>query len=176
MASQRQRPPGPAWYCLRTQFKREHITARNLHSQLGIETFCPRISQVRKTKVGKKRFVEALFPNYLFARFDLREQMRAVSFAAGVGYIVHNGRKDPFIADEVMQELQTTTPNGLIQVDDPVFAPGSRVEILEGSLKGLNGTVLAVLPANERISVLLNFLGRDIEVDLPPSLIHSVQQ
>jgi transcriptional antiterminator RfaH len=160
---------------LRTQNKREHITARNLHSQLGLETFCPRISQVRKTKAGKKRFIEALFPNYLFARFDLREQMRTVSFATGVNYIVHNGRKDPFIPDPVMEELQATTPDGIISLPDHTFAPGSQVEVLTGGLKGLNGTVLAVLTPEERIAILLNFLGREIEVNLHPSMVHSLQ-
>jgi transcriptional antiterminator RfaH len=174
MASKREKPPGPAWYCLRTQHKREHITARNLRSQLDIETFCPRISQMRKTKVGKKRFVEALFPNYLFARFDLREQMRSVSFAAGVNYIVHNGREDPYIPDQVMEELQATTPDGIISLPDPAFATGSRVEVLAGSLKGLNGTVLAVLSPEDRVAILLNFLGRDIEVSLHPSMVHSL--
>jgi transcriptional antiterminator RfaH len=174
MESKHQRPAGPAWYCLRTQHKREHITARNLRSQLGLETFCPRISQVRKTKAGKKRFVEALFPNYLFARFDLHEQMRTVSFAAGVNYIVHNGRKDPFIPDPVMEELQATTPEGIISLPDHPFTPGCRVEVLSGGLKGLNGTVLAILSPEERIAILLNFLGREIEVNLHPSMVHSL--
>ncbi len=127
---------------------------------------------MRKTKAGKKRFVEALFPNYLFARFDLREQMRTVSSASGVNYIVHNGRQDPFIPDPVMEELQATTPGELISLPDPTIFPGNQVEILEGSLKGLNGTVLAVLSPEERIAILLNFLGRQIEVKLDLSMVH----
>jgi transcriptional antiterminator RfaH len=175
MLSKFEKQSGPAWYCLRTQHKREHITARNLSSQLSIQTYCPRISLVRKTKLGKKRFIEALFPNYMFARFDFHEAMRVVNFANGVTYIVHNGRKDPFIPDAVIEELQATTPDDLITLPDPVLSPGAKVEILEGSLKGLNGTVLASLSPLNRVAILLNFLGREIEVNLPFSTVHTLQ-
>ena len=56
------------WFCLRTQTKREHIAAAILDRLDEVEVFCPRISQVKKTRAGKKRFVEAMFPGYIFGR------------------------------------------------------------------------------------------------------------
>ena len=57
------------WFCLRTQTKREHIAAAILSRMSALEVFCPRISQVKRTRTGKKRFVEAMFPGYIFAKF-----------------------------------------------------------------------------------------------------------
>ena len=42
--------------------------------------------------------------------------------------------------------------------------PGAEVEFISGGLKGLNGKVLAQLPAQNRIQVLLEFLGNEITV------------
>jgi transcription antitermination factor NusG len=162
----------PAWYCLRTQRKREHIAAGALLAQVeGIQVFCPRISQVKKTRTGKKRFLEAMFPSYLFARFDYSAQYRQVIHTQGVSGIVENGDQR-VIPSAVIDELRASVPEGLLELADPSIEPGAQVQILKGSLKGLNGQVLAHLPANDRVEVLLEFLGRELRVAVDASEIH----
>ena len=51
----------------------------------------------------------------------------------------------------------------------PALKPGTEIEFVSGALKGLNGKVLASLPATERISILLDLLGREVEVAADPS-------
>ncbi|MFP4261660.1 MAG: transcription termination/antitermination protein NusG [Opitutales bacterium] len=157
--------PKTAWYCLRTQRKREHIAAALLDRIDGVAVFCPRISQFKKTKTGKKRFTEAMFPSYIFANFDYTTQYRQVIHSQGVSRLVENGDKR-VIPENVIEELMATLPGGVVEVADPSLTPGAKVEILEGSLKGLNGSVIAQLPAQDRVEVLLEFLGREIRVAL----------
>ena len=57
------------WYCVRAQTKREHIAAHWLRLQLELETYLPRIRFQRVEARGAVWTTEALFPNYLFARF-----------------------------------------------------------------------------------------------------------
>lgn len=165
-------PSDSAWYCLRTQRKREHIAAAALLAQIGgIEVFCPRISQVKRTRTGKKRFLEAMFPSYLFARFIYEQQFRQVIHTQGVVGIVENGEQR-VIPAPIIAELRVSVPGDLIELEDPSIEPGAKVQILKGGLKGLNGEVLAHLPAKNRVEVLLEFLGRELRVTVESDEVH----
>src|ERR1035437_7163225 len=63
----------PAWFCVRSQPKHEHIAAAHLKREPGIEVYLPRVRFKRATRRGPVWFTEALFPNYLFARVTLGE-------------------------------------------------------------------------------------------------------
>lgn len=151
------------WFCLKAQIKREHIAAAHLQKIEGIEVFCPRIQQIKKTKAGKKRFVEALFPGYLFARFSLAQHYRRVIHTQGVTYLVKHGNRSA-IPDSLIEDLRKSLPEGVIEAPDPSIEPGAQIEFVSGSLKGLNGQVIAQLPASNRIQILLEFLGQEITV------------
>lgn len=155
---------GRLWYCLRTQVKREHIAATFLTQIEGVEPYCPRISQVRKTRAGKKRFTEALFPSYLFARFSYEEKLRHVVHTQGVSGIVEHGQTKAIPA-HIIDELKESIPNDVLVQNDPSLQPGTEIEFISGTLKGLNGQVLVNLPSRERVNILLEFLGRDLEVE-----------
>lgn len=156
-------PHAHEWFCLRAQTKREHIAAAILSKVDGVESFCPRISQVKKTRTGKKRFVEALFPGYLFAKFSLRDNYRRVIHTQGVTGLVHQGERRA-VPEQIIEELKASLPEDVIEAPDLSIIPGAEVELITGSLKGLNGKVLAQLAPTNRIQVLLEFLGREITV------------
>ncbi len=63
----------PAWYCVRSQNKHEHIAAAHLRMLDGVTVFCPRIRFKRTTRRGVVWVTEGMFPGYLFARFRLSE-------------------------------------------------------------------------------------------------------
>src|ERR1041385_5012998 len=99
-------PDGLAWFCLRSQPKHEHIAARHLRQMPGVEVFLPRVRFRRKTRRGAEWTTEALFPNYLFARFDWHASLRRVHHAPGVSNVVHFGQRWPTISDNVMADLR----------------------------------------------------------------------
>lgn len=155
------------WFCLRTQTKREHIAAAILDRMEEVEVFCPRVSQVKKTRSGKKRFVEAMFPGYFFAKFHYYTHCRQVVHSQGVTRMVELGDRR-VIPEQIIEDLKASLPEGVIEAPDPSIEPGAEIEFVTGSLKGLNGKVLAQLPAKNRIQILLDFLGREITVDVSP--------
>jgi transcriptional antiterminator RfaH len=165
----------PEWHCLRTQTKREHIAAAILDRLESVEVFCPRISQVKKTRTGKKRFVEAMFPGYIFAKFDFHRDSRQVVHSLGITKMVKLGDRR-VIADAIVENLKASLPDDIIEAPDLSLEPGAEIEVITGSLKGLNGKVLAQLPAQNRIQVLLEFLGREITVTVNPDDILLAQE
>ncbi len=156
------------WFCLRTQTKREHIAAAILDRLDNVEVFCPRISQVKKTRTGKKRFVEAMFPGYIFAKFCYQSESRKVVHSQGITRMVELGDRR-VIPERIIEELKASIPAGIIEAPDLSIEPGAEIEFVTGSLKGLNGKVLAQLPAQNRIQILLDFLGREITVEVNPN-------
>lgn len=160
------------WFCLRAQNKREHIAASMLGQMEQIEAFCPRIRQFRKTRSGKKRFLDALFPGYLFARFNLAREYRRVIYTQGVKYILGYDEKCA-VPEAMINEIKADLPQeGIFDAPDPSCSPGAEIEVLTGSLRGLRGEVLALLPAKKRVEILLQLLGREVKVAVSANDIH----
>jgi transcriptional antiterminator RfaH len=158
---------GMNWHCVRSQPKHEHIAARSLGQEAGIEVYLPRIKFRRATREGPVWFTEALFPNYLFARFDLRKVMRQVQHTRGVAGIVHFGEHYPVVPEDVIANLRATVSDDDVHVVKDVFEPGTPVTISGGSFDAFKAVVSRVMPSRERVAVLLDFLGRQTEVEVP---------
>ncbi|MDQ8207582.1 transcription termination/antitermination NusG family protein [Coraliomargarita sp. SDUM461003] len=159
--------PKKDWFCLRTQTKREHIAAAILDRLEEVDVFCPRVSQVKKTRTGKKRFTEAMFPGYIFAKFNYHAHARQVVHSQGITQMVELGERR-VIPEHIIRNLQASIPEGIIEAPDLSIEPGAEIEVITGSLKGMNGKVLAQLTAKNRIQVLLEFLGQEITVEVNP--------
>ena len=164
------KPEGEAaWYCLRTQIKRESLAAAALRELGGIEVVCPRLRYRKVTRRGKIWWVEPLFPGYLLARFVLSDLERAVNYAKGVSRILKFGEHIPTVpgrfVDDLRRELAQEDEKELITLE-PVAEPGDEVELAEGPLQGLSGTVIEVRPAEERVRIFVEFLGQEQPVDV----------
>lgn len=166
----------PQWYCVRTQTKREHIAAEHLRGLEGVEVFCPRLRYRKATRRGKIWWVEALFPGYILARFSLYENQRMVTYSMGVRGLVHFGSLIPPVAESFVEALRAEVSKAGEEQEGgedtltvrPQIEAGEEIEVASGPLGGFQGTVVEVLPAKERVKVLLDFLGQPqvIEVDL----------
>jgi len=156
----------PAWYCVRTKPKHEHIAAGNVRKQLALEVFHPQLRIERHTRRGIARVNEALFPGYIFVRCVLAESLDLIRYAYGVNTVVHFGDIVPVIADSVIEELRACFPaEEPVVVDDPL-EPGLEVVLNGGAFAGMQACVLRVLPARQRVQVLLDILGRSTEVEV----------
>jgi len=163
------------WFCLKSQPKHEHIAASHLaasrQGQAGAvaEVFLPRIRFKRATRQGTVWVTEALFPGYLFARFDWQSALRQVQHSRGVRGVVHFGERWPAIPDAVIHELQQAVGATGLHTIPENLKPGDEVEITEGAMRGLRAVVAhrKVLPGRERIAVLMEFLGRQTMIELP---------
>src|SRR6266404_8800937 len=157
----------PAWYCARTQPKHEHIAAASLSRQLGLEVFHPRMRLERATLRGAVRVIEPLFPCYIFVRCAIGEQLNDIRYVRGISSMVHFGLRIPSVPDDVIDELRQCFEAGEPMPIEDRILPGAEVTVVEGAFLGSSGVVLRVLPAKQRVQILLEFLGRSTlaEVD-----------
>lgn len=161
-------PSDARWHVVRAKPKAEHLAAASLARLAGVTPYCPRIRFERATRRGRVRFVEALFPGYLFARFDSGTSLRAVQASPQVTGVVRFGPDrptlDPGIVEALMAEFPAAAPRDVAAGGEP--APGDTVEIVEGALAGWTALVRRVLPGRERVRLLLEWLGQTREVEI----------
>jgi transcription antitermination factor NusG len=155
-----------AWYCLRSKTKQEHVAAGSLRQMPDVEVFAPRLRFRRKTRRGPVWFVEALFPGYLFARFNWAAQVKMVQYARGILGVVHFGLAPAIVPASVVDALRRTMDGSELRVVAPALAVGDEVQVTTGPLAGLQVVVQQVMPARERVKVLLEFLGRRVEAEV----------
>lgn len=158
----------PEWYVVRSQTKRERLAAATLRDTLGIQVLAPTVKYRKVTRRGKVWWSEAMFPGYLFAKFDPESQGRAVKYAQGVMTIVKFGESMPAVPASFIQALE-----GQLAEEDEIVLEhnvqvGGAYEVASGPLRGNVGEVLEVLPGKERVRLLIEMLGQkqSIEVDL----------
>lgn len=155
-----------AWFCVRTHQKHETVAAGSLRQDLGLEVFLPRIRYQRLTRLGPLWTTEALFQNYLFARFEFEACLRRVQHARAVRGVVHFGERWPTIPDELIEELrQAVGPAEVLQgLED--LEVGEPVHVANGPFRGLPAVVARAMPGSQRVALLLEFLGRQTTVEI----------
>lgn len=155
----------PLWFCLKTEPKREHIAAAGLRQMEGMDVLAPRIRYRKATRRGQVWFVEPMFPGYVFAQFLFSKQQREVQYVHGVTNILAFGDRVGVVDPGAIAELRKATGNEEMLVYAPSLQVGDTVEITDGALQGLQGVITRLLPGRDRVRVLLDFLGRQIEAD-----------
>ena len=170
----REQPMG-AGFCLRAEPKREHVAAAGLRQLPEVEVFCPRLRLRKSTVRGPVWFTEPLFPGYLFARFAYLSAHRQVRAASGVRGFVQFGNSIGLLSNEALGEIRAWLGNGEVaQVEEPFYA-GQKVRIVQGPFRECDARVVQLLPARERVQVLIDWMGRGIDaefhaVDLLPAV------
>jgi transcriptional antiterminator RfaH len=161
----------PAWYCIRTHLKHEHIAAAHLRQIPDVEVFNPQLRILRATRRGRRWSTESLFPNYIFASLAMAPVAEKVMYTPGVKFVVRFGDRVPEIPNAVIDDLRQslTAMNSEVLTDEP--REGQEVEIAVGAFVGTKAQVTCVLPGKERVRVLLDVMGRSVPAELSLSLV-----
>jgi transcriptional antiterminator RfaH len=107
-----------------------------------------------------------MFPGYLFARFALPKMHRQIQYTHGVSGIVRFGDRYPTIEDAVLAKLRNHTGSAEVTELNYKLSEGVQVKITEGALAGLEAVITKVLPAKQRVKILMEFLGTKVEAEV----------
>jgi transcriptional antiterminator RfaH len=167
-----------AWFCLRSHPQRDHVAARHLRQMEQVEVFSPRIRFARATRNGPLWMTEALFPNYLFARFDWKASLTRVHYAPAISGVVHFGSRWPVVPDAIIEEIRASLGPDEVHVISKDCQPGDKVQIAGGLFHGLEAVITQVMPGRQRVAVLMEFLGRQttVEVGMPSIIKHGIRK
>lgn len=165
-----------AWYCVQALVKKERLAAAAIKDRAGVETFAPLHHFVRPTRVGKKRFVEALFPGYIFVRCDIGQCGRLLLSINGVRDLVRYGDHVPTIDDAFIQSLKAELAQHLDTPAEDEPEAGSTVQVVSGPFASFTAQVLSCDSQRQRVALLLDFLGRELTIELDRAQVLTPRQ
>ena len=159
--------PSDHWYLAYAKPRQEAVACDNLVNQ-GFEVYFPKIKVIKRGV--DEPVTEPMFPRYVFFRPSRASQdVGKVRYTRGVTTLVRFGFELAHLSAEVLADIQALeTQNKTATVDQlsPVAA-GARVRIVAGVMSGLAGIEgLVSRVAGKRVSVLLELMGRTVELNL----------
>ena len=144
---------------LRTKQYKELFVAQSALAALD-DVYVP-LFRTKRRRLGK--FVdrtEALFPCYIFARFQLAKCYHRLIRSPGVVGVVSVGGEPAEVNECMIHEIRSHETNGVIILPVQMFQPMQPVTITEGPLSGIDAVFERYLSGPERAAVLLNTIGR----------------
>ena len=163
---------GMRWYAINTKSQQEERAESNLKAW-RVETFVPRIRERRRGRVaGEATYaIKALFPRYIFARFDANAMLHKVSFTRGVQSVVHFGGLPVPVDDEVMEIMRTRAgADGFIKIGEEL-KPGDRVMIKAGAFENFIGVFERELAEADRVRILLTTINYQSHITIDRMLV-----
>ena len=162
-----------SWYVIQTKTKKE-LEAKSYLSMKGVEVFSPTM-EIVSARGGKMVSEQrALFPGYLFGRFNLLEDYSLVRWGRGVRKLVGFGAEPLPVSDEVIELIRNRTQGGELVKKACSFEPNDLVRVRSGPMKDLLGVFERWVSDSERVRVLLNLVGYRPAVELHYSLLEKV--
>jgi transcriptional antiterminator RfaH len=143
------------WYVLQTKPRKEDFVAGQL-SPRRAEVFFPRLMESVRVGESRQLRLAPMFPSYLFVKLDVDENGKGVRYTPGVkDFLRCDGAPEPLTPDIVANLQDRTGPSGVYCPPPPHLAPGARLRIEEGLLRGMDVIFEQALSGSERVAVLL---------------------
>jgi transcription antitermination factor NusG len=163
--------PAAAWYALRTRAKQEFI-ARDLLAASGIPEFLPYWTRLSRWADNRRREIRcALFPGYIFARFNAARDLKRVLALSGIVQVIGFGARAEPVPDHLIDDLirATADPSRVAPVEwAAIYERGERVTITRGPLAGISG-IVECARGRAHLIITIPMLGQACAVTIPAS-------
>jgi transcription antitermination factor NusG len=152
-----------AWFAL-VIHQNKRPQCEQILTDLGYEYFSPCTWVVREWSDRQKRTQVPLFPGYIFCRFNPEKRLALLQIPGILGIVGSSKRVleiDPSEINAIRVALASRLPI------EPVseLAPGLRVTVMQGPLRGLEG-VLVREKAQSRLLLSVTMLNRAVSVEV----------
>jgi len=155
------------WYAIYTKPRWEKKLAERLEDK-RIEHYMPLIKTLRLWSDRKKWVQEHLFKSYIFVHVNQDEYLSAIQTPGAVKYITFE-RKPVSIPPIQIEAIKIFVESGEdIIIDTPELKIGDRVQVIRGSLKGLEGT-LVEFHQKHRVRVVIDAIQQSLHIKVPVS-------
>lgn len=144
------------WYVVYTKPKWEKKVADKL-SQLGIENYCPLITQVKQWSDRKKKIEVPLFNSYVFVQLSDSDRNSVFQVAGVVRYLFWLG-KPAIVKDQEIEIIKKSlkAPN-ISDVTVSAIQVGDKIKLESGAFSNQNAIVQEI--SNNYYTLVLETLG-----------------
>lgn len=143
-------------------------TAANYNQSQNLGEIIIPMEQVVEVKKGERsERARKFFPGYILVQLNLTDEMWHVVKESPrvIGFI--GGNKPHPVPPHEVEQIQSQMEAGLKTPKAAIsFAEGDQVRVIDGPFKNFSGSVEAVNPDKEKVSVLVSIFGRATPVEL----------
>ncbi|KAF2334151.1 UpxY family transcription antiterminator [Flavobacterium ginsenosidimutans] len=144
------------WYVVYTKPKWEKKVADKLN-QLGIECYCPLITQVKQWSDRKKKVEAPLFNSYVFVQLPDSERNLVFQVAGVVRYLFWLG-KPAIVKDQEIEIIKKSLKaTNISDISVSAFQVGDKIKLESGAFSNQNAIVQEV--SNNYYVLVLEALG-----------------
>jgi transcription antitermination factor NusG len=162
-----------SWFALQVRTRHEHGVAAFLEGK-GYEFFLPTVKSRKRWSDRVKQVENALFPGYVFCRFDAQERLPVLK-TPGVIQIVGTNRAPAPIEESEITAIQAMVASGLPNQPWPFLSAGDRVRIEAGPLRGYEG-ILVDFKGSHRLVLSISLLHRSVAVEIDSASVARVEK
>lgn len=161
------------WLVFYTKSRQEK-SVRDYLSKRGFEVFLPLQKVMRQWSDRKKRVEVPLFNSYIFVR-EREDMIPYLLEAPGMAWNIRHDNRPAIIHQSELDTIHRFLLSGLLIETGPIenFNVGDPVEVADGGLKGLRGTLIRTNGATVFV-VELDGIGQSMRVSLPPEILKKV--
>jgi transcriptional antiterminator NusG len=163
----------PRWYALYTRSRFEKKMLSELTDR-NIEVFLPMREVLSRWKDRKKRIWIPLFPGYIFVNHvDTPEnRYKILNVPGAVRFVSVEGHAEP-IPEEQIQSVRRFLESNIAIDPYPYMKVGSRVEIVAGPLKGIQG-ILVKKRGRFRFVLQVDLIRQAVSVEIDASDVRPI--
>ena len=163
----------PAWYALYTRSRFEKKMLAEL-TERSIEVFLPMREIISRWKDRKKRIWMPLFPGYIFVNHlnTPENRFRILNLPGAVRFVGLEGRADP-VPEEQIHAVRRFLEASITIDPYPYIRIGTRVEIIAGPLKGIQG-ILVEKRGRFRFVLQVDLIRQAVSVEIDASDVQRV--
>jgi transcription antitermination factor NusG len=153
------------WYAVVTRSRQEKVAASML-ARVDIPTFLPLITEMHTWSDRKQAVTVPLFSCYLFVQIPANGELPLrVLKTPGVVRFVGNQQGPLPIPGKEIEDVRAILSNNLDCSPYPFLKIGERVRIVDGALKGLEGTLIARGPESKLV-VSIELIQRSLAISI----------
>lgn len=155
----------PRWLAAYTKPRNEKKVYQRL-VDAGIETFLPLQKRMKQWSDRKKLVEEPLLRSYIFVRITEKDYFRVLGTPGVVRYVSFEGKAAP-IPDRQIDTLKMLIGEQVdIEVLEQDIAPGEKVEIEMGTMRGFEGELVRIAGEN-KVVIRIEHVTHSLLVTLP---------
>ncbi|MBK8944049.1 MAG: UpxY family transcription antiterminator [Ignavibacteriae bacterium] len=161
------------WYAMYTKPRHEFKSVTQLNAA-GIENYLPTITKTRQWSDRKKKVDFPLFSGYIFVHGNERDRLIALEQQSVVRSIFFEG-KPAIVPDWQIENLKKMLERGTDISVTETLAIGSRVKIISGPFKDVEGIVYENANQDKILAITIDLLRRSVIVKIPKESVIEAQ-
>jgi len=141
-----------------------------LLEEFGVESFLPIVKTLKQWSDRKKWVEEPLFKSYIFVHITPDQYYDVLNISGIVRYITFEGKAAIVPENQILAIKQYLNLEKDTHDIPENFAVGNNIEIIKGSLIGLQGNLIQV-QGKQKVKIEIESVGGSVVLTIPKSYL-----